>query len=131
AFHVKLYVPLAIPALRLRERFLGPGRVTSYVKAGLLTRDRAEACRYEADPLIFKQIAVNVLLDLHDTAKRLVADAGAITTPTLMLSAGNDWIVSLNAQRKFFDRLSSATKAMEVYPGARHALFHDLNRATV
>src|SRR4051812_40557798 len=72
AFHVKLYVPFAIPALRLRQRFIGPGRVTSYVKAGLLTRDRAEATRYDSDPLIFKQIAVNVLLDLHDTAKRLV-----------------------------------------------------------
>ncbi|MFL6516142.1 MAG: bifunctional alpha/beta hydrolase/class I SAM-dependent methyltransferase [Chthoniobacterales bacterium] len=131
AFQVKLYLPFAIPALRFRQRFFGAGRVTSYVKAGLLTRDRTEANRYDSDPLIFKQIAVNVLLDLHDTAKRLVADAGAIHTPTLMLSAGRDWIVRLNAQRTFFDRLSSPTKRARMFPAARHAMFHDLNREAV
>jgi len=131
AFHVKLYVPFAVAGLRFRQRFLGPGRVTSYVKAGLLTRDRVEANRYDSDPLIFKQIAVNVLLDLHDTAKRLVADAGAIHTPTLMVSAGQDWIVRLKAQRTFFNRLSSPTKEMRIFPTARHAMFHDLNREAV
>ena len=131
AFHVKLYVPLAIPALRLRQQFFGPGKVTSYVKSGLLTRDRTEAARYDADPMIFRQIAVNMLLDLHDTANRLIADAGAINTPTLVVAAGRDWIVSLNAQRRFFEGLSSPTKEFEIYPSACHAIFHDLNRSEV
>jgi alpha-beta hydrolase superfamily lysophospholipase len=61
AFHVKLYVPFAIPALRLRQRFLGPGQVTSYVTSNLLTRDKEQAALYDADPLIFRRIAVNVL----------------------------------------------------------------------
>jgi SAM-dependent methyltransferase len=74
---------------------------------------------------------VNVLLNLHDTAKRLVADAGAIQTPTLMISAGKDWVVSLKAQRKFFDRLSSAEKRFEIFPEARHAIFHETNRRQV
>ncbi|PYI75204.1 MAG: hypothetical protein DMF01_08290, partial [Verrucomicrobia bacterium] len=114
AFHVKLYIPFAIPFLRvLRPRF-----VKSYVKSKMLTRDREQAARYDCDPLIFRQIAVNVLLDLHDTAKRLVADAGAIRTPTLMIGAGKDWVVSLKAQREFFDRLSSQEKRFEVFPGA-------------
>src|SRR5438270_234858 len=71
AFRVRLYVPLAIPALRLKQKIFGPGYVKSYVKAKMLTHDAVEAARYGADPLIFRQIAVNVLLDLHDTAKRL------------------------------------------------------------
>ena len=131
AFDVKLYVPLAIPALRLRQKFFGPGRVTSYVKSSLLTRDPDEAARYDRDPLIFRQIAVNLLLDLNDTAKRLIADAGAIQTPTLMLCAGRDWIVNLKAQRDFFEGLSSPSKQIEVYPNARHAIFHDLDRSAV
>jgi alpha-beta hydrolase superfamily lysophospholipase len=91
AFHVKLYIPFAIPALRiLRPRF-----VKSYVKSKMLTHDREQAARYDSDRLIFRQIAVNVLLDLHDTSKRLLADAGAIQTPTLMIGAGKDWVVSL------------------------------------
>ena len=127
AFHVKLYIPFAIPFLRvLRPRF-----VKSYVKSKMLTHDREQAARYDCDRLIFRQIAVNVLLDLHDTAKRLVADAGAIRTPTLMIGAGKDWVVSLKAQREFFDRLSSQEKRFEVFPGAYHAIFHETNRREV
>jgi alpha-beta hydrolase superfamily lysophospholipase/SAM-dependent methyltransferase len=127
AFHVKLYVPFAIPTLRIfRPRF-----VKSYVKSKMLTHDREQAARYDLDPLIFRQIAVNVLLDLHDTAKRLVADAGAIRTPTLMIGAGKDWIVSLNAQQKFFDGLSSAEKRFEIFSEAYHAIFHETNRHDV
>jgi len=70
----------------------------------MLTHDREQAARYDSDPLIFRPIAVNVLLDLHDTSKRLLADAGAIQTPTLMIGVGKDWVVSLKAQQKFFDR---------------------------
>ena len=101
AFRVKLYVPFAVPLLRLRQAVLGPGFVRSYAKARLLTHDRAEAERYGRDEYIFRQIAVNMLLDLHDTSTRLLADAGAIHVPTLMLSAGEDWVVSLAAQRRF------------------------------
>ena len=110
AFHVKLYVPFAVPLLRMKQKLFGPGHVKSYVKSKLLTRDREQAAQYDADPLIFRQIAVNVLLDLHDTADRLIADAGAIQTPTLMIGAGHDWVVSLKAQRQFFNRLSSPLK---------------------
>jgi SAM-dependent methyltransferase len=128
AFRVKLYVPGAVPLLRLRHAMFGHGFVKSYVKAKLLTHDAAEAAAYEHDPLIFRQIAMNMLLDLHDTATRLLADAGAIHTPTLILSAGRDWIVRLDAQQTFFDGLSSSVKAMHVFPGFFHAIFHERDR---
>ncbi|MGI8431055.1 MAG: bifunctional alpha/beta hydrolase/class I SAM-dependent methyltransferase [Chthoniobacterales bacterium] len=131
AFRVKLYVPLAIPALRLQQKTFGGGSVKSYVRAKMLTHDPREAAAYEADPLIFRQIAINVLLDLHDTAQRLVADAGAIQTPTLVLGAGRDFVVDLGAQREFFNRLSSPRKQMHVFPAAYHALFHERERAQV
>jgi len=131
AFHVQLYVPLAIPLLRMKQRLFGPGQVKSYVKSKLLTRDKKQAAQYDADPLIFRQIAVNVLLDLYDAANRLVADAGAIQTPTLMIGAGHDWVVRLKAQRQFFDRLSSPLKEIEIYPAAYHAIFHDQDRHLV
>ncbi|MEO7166346.1 MAG: bifunctional alpha/beta hydrolase/class I SAM-dependent methyltransferase [Spartobacteria bacterium] len=131
AFAVRLYVPLAIPALRLQQKVSGGGQVKSYVRAKMLTHDAAEAARYEADPLIFRQIAINLLLDLHDTGRRLVADAGAIQVPTLMLAAGRDYVVSLKEQRRFFDRLSSPWKQMHVFPAMYHAMFHEQDRAQV
>ena len=127
AFRVKLYVPFAISFLRI----LRPKFVNSYVRSKMLTHDAEEAARYDSDPLIFRQIAVNLLLDLHDTAKRVVADAGAIQTPTMMIAAGRDWVVSLEEQRKFFDRLSSTHKRFEILPHAYHAIFHETNRSEV
>ena len=131
AFRVRLYVPFAIPSLRLKQKFVGPSYVKSYVKAKMLTHDSGQAALYKADPLIFRQIAVNVLIDLHDAGTRLLADAGAINVPTLMLSAGRDWVVSLDAQREFFNGLSSPVKRMHVFPAAYHAIFHERERAQV
>ena len=131
AFEVRLYLPLAIPALRVQQRFFRSGQVKSYVQAKMLTHDPLEAARYEADPLIFRQIAINLLLDLHDTGNRLLADAGAIHVPVLMLAAGRDWVVSLKAQREFFNRLSSPWKQMRVFPAMYHAIFHEIDRTQV
>jgi alpha-beta hydrolase superfamily lysophospholipase len=131
AFRVKLYIPFAIPFLRLKQKLFGPGYVKSYVKASVLTHDPEQVKKYNADPVIFRQIAVNILLDLFDTSTRLLADAGAITVPTLVLSAGSDWVVKLPAQKQFFDRLSSPVKEMEVYPATFHAIFQEKHRQQI
>jgi alpha-beta hydrolase superfamily lysophospholipase/SAM-dependent methyltransferase len=131
AFRVKLYVPFAVPLLRLKQKVLGPGFVKSYVRASMLTHDRAEADRYNADPLIFRQIAVNMLLDLHDTSTRLLDDAGAVNVPLFVLAAGNDWVVKESAQRRFVERASSSVKHFEVLAGFSHAIFHEKDRHVV
>jgi alpha-beta hydrolase superfamily lysophospholipase/SAM-dependent methyltransferase len=131
AFRVKLYVPFAVPLLRLRLGVLGHGYVKSFVRAGMLTHDPEQAERYNADPLIFRQIAVNMLLDLHDASVRLLDDAGAITVPLLVLAAGSDWVVRASAQRRFVERASSLVKRFEVLPGFSHAIFHEKGRRLV
>lgn len=128
ALRVKLYVPLAIPALRLKEKFFGPGIVKSYVKSRVLTHDPAEASAYDSDAAIFREISVKILLDLFDTSTRLLDDAGAITTPTLILAASNDWVVQLSAQQLFYKRLGSSIKQFELLKGFYHAIFHELDR---
>ena len=128
AFRVKLYVPLALPFLRLRNR-IGKSFIKSYVRAGMLTHDPQQAAAYQNDPLISRNIATNILLDMHDTATRLLADAGAIRVPTLVLSAGSDWVVKNSAQQKFFDRLGSDVKERATYGGFYHAILHEKDRA--
>jgi SAM-dependent methyltransferase len=94
----------------------------------LLTHDPEQAAAYDADPLISRSIATNILLDLHDTSKRIVNDAGAITTPTLLLTAGRDWVVSNIETERFFQRLGSRDKQLHAYPGFGHAIFHETDR---
>jgi alpha-beta hydrolase superfamily lysophospholipase len=131
AFRVKLYVPLAVPFLRLKQKTLGSGYVKSFVRPSMLTHDPVEAQRYRTDPLIFRQIAVNLLLDLHDTSTRLLDDAGAVTAPLLVLAARSDWVVRRSAQRRFVERAGSAIKQFEVLQGCSHAIFHESDRGRV
>ena len=125
AFRVKLYVPFAIPALRLLQNIRGNFFVSSYVKGRLLTHDAEIAEDYNKDPLVSLNIAVNILIDLYDTSTRLIENASSINVPTLMLLSGSDFVVDLKAPRKFFSRLSTAEKEIETFPGFYHALFHE------
>ena len=128
ALRVKLYVPLAIPSLRIWQKFRPKSFIRSYVKPKMLTHDVAQAREYANDPIISPQIAVNILLDLYDTSKRLVRDAGAITTPTLVLISGRDWVVEKVPQHRLYARLSSVAKDKVVYPEFYHSTYWEQNR---
>lgn len=128
AFRIKLYIPGAIPSLRLLEKVKKKSFISSYVKSSMLTHDVEQSKSYDEDKLITRDISVNVLLGLRDTSTRIMADAGAIVTPTLLLSAGSDYVVKNSAQKTFFDALSSPVKAMETYPGFFHALLYEKER---
>ena len=131
AFRVKLYVPMALPAIRAGQHLRRDLEIKSYVKPGMLTRDAKQAQRYREDELIHREIAASVLVSMHDTADRLVRDAGTIQTPTLVLSAGRDVVVRMKEQRAFFDRLGSPRKRYRLFDEGRHDLLHDLNRESV
>src|SRR6185295_4830790 len=130
AFKVKLYVPLALPGLRLMRALRGNFFVTSYVKARLLTRDPERAASYDTDPLIARSISVNILLGLQQTSDRIVADAQAITVPTQLLMSDRDWVVHDGPQHAFFERLGSATKEKHVLQGFYHDTLGERDRAT-
>lgn len=121
AFKVKLYVPLARPALALWYRLRGNFFISSYVKAKFLTHDPARIASYESDPLITRDISARVLLGLYRAAERVVADAQAIRLPTQVLVSDRDWVVHQAPQETFFRNLGARIKERHVLPG----FFHD------
>jgi alpha-beta hydrolase superfamily lysophospholipase len=125
AFRIRLYLPLAIPSLRLAQKLGIMKVVPSYVKARVLTHDRAQRIKHEQDTLITHAISTRILLDLYDTSTRLIEDAAAIRVPVLVLVAGTDWVVEKAAEKTFFDRLGSPVKQMEVLPGYYHDIYHE------
>jgi alpha-beta hydrolase superfamily lysophospholipase/SAM-dependent methyltransferase len=129
ALRVRLYAPFALAGLRLLQWLKPNAAITSYVKARMLTHDRDQAKLYDSDPLISRTISVRVLLGLHDAAARIIRNAASIRVPTLLLSAGADFVVRKSAQKKFFAHLGSPQKAMRVYPGFFHDIFHEKDRA--
>lgn len=129
AFKVKLYVPLARPGLALLYRLRGLFFVNSYVKARYLTHDKARIASFNADPLISRAIAVNILLDLYATAERVVQDANAIIAPTQLLVSGADWVVHRKPQQQFFQRLGSSVKEQQEFAGFYHDTLGERDRA--
>lgn len=125
AFDINLYVPLAKPALRLATCFKPDLFVTSYIRSSMLTHCRTQAQAYDADALITKNISARVLLDLADTAKRVVQDAQAIDAPILMLVADKDYVVKPAPQRQFFESISSTLKRYLVIKDCHHAIFYE------
>ncbi|WP_313532428.1 bifunctional alpha/beta hydrolase/class I SAM-dependent methyltransferase [Shinella sp.] len=121
AFSVKLYVPFAREGISLWQKLKGTFFVNSYVKARFLTHDPERIASFEADPLITRPIASNILLELYEAADRVVADARAITVPTQLLISGSDFVVRHGPQHRFFEKLGSTIKERQVLPG----FFHD------
>jgi alpha-beta hydrolase superfamily lysophospholipase len=129
AFKVKLYVPLARTGLALMQKVRGNFFVNSYVKSRFLTHDPERIRSYDADPLIARPIAVNILLGLYETADRIVADARAITIPTQLLISGADFVVHHAPQHRFFERLGTGIKERHVLPGFYHDTLGEKDRA--
>jgi alpha-beta hydrolase superfamily lysophospholipase len=129
AFKVKLYVPFARTGLALMHRLRGQFYVNSYVKAKFLTHDPERVASYNADPLITRPIAVNILLALYEAADRVVADARAITVPTQLLISGADWVVHHAPQHRFYERLGATIKERHVLPGFFHDTLGEKDRA--
>jgi alpha-beta hydrolase superfamily lysophospholipase len=128
AFRVKLYVPFARSGLKIMQKLRGNFFVNSYVKAHFLTHDHERIKSFNADPLIARPIAVNILLALYETADRVVADARAITIPTQLLISGADFVVHHGPQHRFFERLGAPIKERHVLPGFYHDTFGEKER---
>ena len=120
AFSVKLYVPFARAGLKAIYRARGNFFVNSYVKAHYLTHDKHRQASYDADALITRAISVRILLGLYEAAQRVVSDAAAITTPTLLLISGDDWVVEHAPQHEFYNALGARVKRREVLDGFYH-----------
>ncbi len=129
AFSVKLYVPFAREGIALWEKLKGTFFVNSYVKAKFLTHDPERIASFEADPLITRPIASNILLQLYEAAGRVVDDARAITVPTQLLISGSDWVVRHAPQHRFYENLGSRIKERHVLAGFYHDTLGERDRA--
>ena len=127
AFKIKLYVPLAKPALALMLHFKEELNIKSYVKAKFLTHNGEEQERYNTDPLITPNIPAKQLVTLLDTAQRVVEDASLMVTPTLVLSATADYVVESSVQKVFYDGLSSPLKRFVTLEGFYHGVLYEQN----
>lgn len=131
AFRINLIVPLANEMITLGTKLKKGLIIKSYVKSKMLTHDLQQQKAYDTDPLITRSIDAELLIDLAKAGKRLVEDAEAIDTPTLILSAEKDAVVFNKDQKIFFDKLDTDLKKLEILPDFFHGILFETAKEIV
>jgi len=131
AFRINLIVPLANEMITLGTKLKKGLIIKSYVKSKMLTHDPEQQKAYDSDPLITRSIDAELLIDLAKAGKRLVDDAEAIDTPTLILSAEKDAVVFNKDQKIFHDKLDTDLKKLEVLPDFFHGILFETGKELV
>lgn len=131
AFKINLIVPLANEMITLGTKLKKGLIIKSYVKSKMLTHDPEQQKAYDKDPLISRSIDAELLIDLATAGKRLVEDAEAIDTPTLILAAEKDHVVFNKDQKIFHEKLDTDLKHYEVLPDFFHGILFDTGKEKV
>ncbi|MFH9569832.1 lysophospholipase [Streptomyces sp. NPDC017230] len=97
-----------------------------------LSRDPAVGAAYAADPLVWhgpmKRPTAQAFVRTLDT----VAEEGDVgRLPLLWAHGDEDRLVPLSGSRPGVERLSGGDLTERIYPGARHEIFNETNRAEV
>lgn len=131
ALEVNLIVPGALTSIRAMQKLKSDATIKSYVRGSWLTRDLNAAAAYDADKTISKDISSKILVDLFDSAQRVISDAEVMDRPLLLFSAGADKVVKKHAIDALYTNYGCEQKTHLTLKGARHAIFHDLCRDEV
>lgn len=131
AFSIKLYIPFAKEFVDLGTKMNKNLIVKSYVRSKVLTHDKDQQVAYDSDPMITKSINGKMLVGCIEAGKRIVEDAAAINTPTLIFSAEKDYVVENKLQKQFFIALESEIKEFIELKDFYHGVLFEKDRIIV
>lgn len=152
ALRYVLHRPAAFDALAVVSPFLQPTMAVPWVKIGLaavaaqlsptlliksdieaawLSSDPAVVAAYQADPLVFKTLNPRWFFEARRAQQEVQERAAEIRLPALFLLGAADPIADPAAGRRVFERLGSADKHLEVYPGLLHEILNEVERQRV
>lgn len=96
-----------------------------------LSRD-LEHLRSLANPeLGYHRISARLFFAIEAAGVEVLAQAGRLSAPVLLLHGGDDPITSVEATRELYERAGSADKRLRVFPESRHEMHNDLDRERV
>jgi acylglycerol lipase len=126
------FFEVAKPPLAI-QRALGPivARIAPTLRqpSGLqgrdMTHDAAIAQAYDADPLGFAHVTVGWFSEITRAQTEIMDRAPTLRLPCFCIAAGDDRAVSVAATRRFFSRLGSSEKELDVRPGLFHEVLNE------
>jgi alpha-beta hydrolase superfamily lysophospholipase len=113
-------------------RWLAPRlSLASQLDPEALSRDPEIVRAYLEDPLVQGKITTSLASQMLAAIKRTAAAASAVKVPMLLLHGEDDRICPVAGSRDFFEQLTVTQRGLRTYPGLRHEIFNEPERATV
>jgi len=96
------------------------------IDAQVVSRLPQEVHAYDSDPLVDRGgVRLGSVRVLYGLGPRVLADAGKLVTPTLILHGGADRLADVAASRELYLAAGGDDVELREIPGAAHALLHD------
>ena len=115
----------------LASRFMPDLSLPSDIPNDWLTSDPEMLAWAAADPLMGGEVTARWFTETRRTQALVLSSAASITIPTLFLIAGDERLVSTDANRAFMERLGGLEPTWIEYPGLRHEVFNEVERVRV
>jgi alpha-beta hydrolase superfamily lysophospholipase len=131
---LRIAVPIPPHKLKLGRfllRYAPWVTLRSELQVDRLTRDPEIQRAHLADRLRHSRMSAPLFFGLVEGGEMLMARAGEIRTPIVMLIGGQDPVVDPAAARELYDRLGSEDKTLLLYPKMLHEPLNELGREQV
>ena len=96
-----------------------------------LSRDPEVVRAYLGDPLVQQKITTSLASEMLSAMQRTAASAAEVKVPMLLLHGEDDAICPVAGSRNFFEQLKVTQRGLRTYPGLRHEIFNEPERAAV
>ncbi len=118
--------------LNVLRRFAPKLPLVPPLGAEALSNDPETVRDYDADSLNYRgSWRIGLASALLDAADDLRARAGELTLPLLVMHGESDEITPISGAHTIYERASSQDKTLHTYPGMKHEIFNELDRAKV
>ncbi|MGP0065717.1 MAG: lysophospholipase [Isosphaeraceae bacterium] len=123
--------PLKIRLGKLLRKYAPWITLSGNFQADLLTRDPVMQQQHRDDPLRHSRISAPLFFGMLEGGEMLLARAGELRIPLLIIVGGQDPVVDPAAAREFFDRAGSEDKLLLLYPKMLHEPLNEIGREQV
>jgi alpha-beta hydrolase superfamily lysophospholipase len=131
ALMVKQRLPFWMEWLKPVHHVLPRLTVPNKLDVGTLSRDPAVVEAYRADPLVHDRISARLGAVTMGQGEALIARAGSMRVPFLLLQGAEDGLVDPQGSERFFAGATVPGRAFKLYPGLYHEIFNEPEQARV
>ena len=117
--------PAKLLAGKLASRLYPKLSLPSGLKGADVSRDAAVQKAYDADPLNNKNATARWFTEAAAAQDELVARAGALTLPVLLVAGEADRVAASSQARVVFDRIGSRDKTLHMLTGQYHEVLNE------